>query len=776
MVAQPIKQLEYDGAITYHSVPNVEAKKCPPVTCKWSEMVTLLTTAKRTPETMKEWKALSGERQTFIKDVGGFIGGLLDKGVRGKNADNVSTTSCRTLLTFDADKAAPGLWERYCLLYGNAAVLYPTHSSTPADPHLRLIIPLQWPINVRTEPELYRAVAEAICDDLGAAQFDSCSYLTTQIMFLPSTPSDAPWEPKVCDGPWFDVLAWVNDNPDWKDQSTWPEDTVVRQAANKLAGDPLLKPGVIGEFCRAHSIEEAVDELLDDVYRDDGKPNRRTRIGASTANGLMLFPAQELCYSVHHNSDIACDGHSHNAFDIVRIHKFGNTKESQKQMEDFARADAHVVELEAAEAFAAEETLAVAGTSAPRPMFFHFDVATRKQVFVPALMAAWYQRLQPCVVFADLLYRYDSGKYVPAKQHFMAAAAQALGQEWSSFRANETHTLLMASSPVRREPWGEAGLLNVKNGLIDMDCGLLIPHSPSRCGLVQIPWDYAPDAPCPVTTAFFEEFAPGQAHLVWSMLGYTLLETLRFEKSFILLGVGSNGKGTTLELVNKLLGAENVSHVALHTLEENIFAGAGLVGKLANVQSDLPVGLIEAKGVFKTITSGDAVSVVRKGKDAFDAYIRAKMMFSANELSASKDTSFGYYRKWCIISFPKIFDGVARRAKLFTEMPGILAKAVEYALRLQEMKSFPESVGVEEYRLNTDHVYAFFKESMQSGGSVSKSECYMVYRQDCFAQGNLPVSMKRFGMKLASLGVKESRTMTERLWVDVHVLADNDAL
>jgi hypothetical protein len=47
---------------------------------KWSELLSRLENTTRTPETVAEYKAMSRDQQSDIKDVGGFVGGTV-KGV-----------------------------------------------------------------------------------------------------------------------------------------------------------------------------------------------------------------------------------------------------------------------------------------------------------------------------------------------------------------------------------------------------------------------------------------------------------------------------------------------------------------------------------------------------------------------------------------------------------------------------------------------------------------------------------------------------------------------
>ena len=98
-------------------------------------------------------------------------------------------------------------------------------------------------------------------------------------------------------------------------------------------------------FCRTYTIQDAIDTFLQDVYEkvDD---TRYTYIKGSTSGGLILYE-DKFAYS-HHGTDPA-NGKLCNAFDLVRIHKFGDKdsgleqedskKKSYKLMEEFIAND-----------------------------------------------------------------------------------------------------------------------------------------------------------------------------------------------------------------------------------------------------------------------------------------------------------------------------------------------------------------------------------------------------------------------------------------------------
>ena len=291
----------------------------------YSELVEKLRVTTRTPETYEEYKKMSKVERDNIKDVGGFVGGSLKNGRR--KAENVQS---RTLLTLDLDYVTDiNIWSTIESLWKFSVVMYSTHSHSPEKPRLRLVIPLSRPVL----PDEYQAIARMLANDLGIDQFDDTTYEPFRLMYWPSTPCDIDYVFEVSKDP-----AWLN--PDdvldrypsgWEDVSYWPESSRAGAKINraiKKQEDPLLKKGVIGAFCRTYSISEAVGEFLGDVYTAGADDTRYTFTEGSTAGGVVVYEDK---FSFSHHGTDPTSGILCNAFDLVRIHKFGELDDEAKE-------------------------------------------------------------------------------------------------------------------------------------------------------------------------------------------------------------------------------------------------------------------------------------------------------------------------------------------------------------------------------------------------------------------------------------------------------------
>ena len=297
----------------------------------WDWLLERLRTPKRTGETMREYRSMSRDEQSARKDVGGFVGGALSGGRR-----TAAAVTERWLVTLDADAASPGDWDNFTALWDCRACLYSTHSHTPEAPRLRWVIPLRRAVT----PEEYPAVARKVAEWIDIEQMDPTTYQPERLMYWPSCPEDGEYVFREQDGPILDpdsVLAEYGAGGAWRDASLWPisekETTVVLREARRQ-GDPETKPGIVGKFCRAFDIDAAIERFLPGVYTPcelpSGQP-RYTYVAGSSSGGAVVYEDGEFLYS-HHATDPA-GGMLCNAFDLVRVHKFGEMDADCQQQE-----------------------------------------------------------------------------------------------------------------------------------------------------------------------------------------------------------------------------------------------------------------------------------------------------------------------------------------------------------------------------------------------------------------------------------------------------------
>ena len=318
----------------------------------WSELVNKLSKPVVTNETYKRFMEASKEEQSKIKDVGGFVGGFLTNGRREK-----SNVLYRQLVTLDVDFSHNNFWWDFTMLFDCAAVIHSTHKHCESKPRHRLIIPLDREVS----QEEYQAIARKIAGDLNINLFDASTFDVNRLMFWPSVSHDAEYYFQYQDGTFLSADKILESYNDWQDINEWPiasNNTDIINLAIKKQEDPETKKGIVGLFCRTYSIQSAIELLLPDVYAPAGE-GRYTYVNGSTAAGLIVYD-DKFAYS-HHGTDPA-GGRLCNAFDLVRIHKFGHLdsgkekneqdRKSFKAMEDFAAKDSLLKKQLANEKFA----------------------------------------------------------------------------------------------------------------------------------------------------------------------------------------------------------------------------------------------------------------------------------------------------------------------------------------------------------------------------------------------------------------------------------------
>ena len=272
----------------------------------------------RTAETVEQYMKMTKAKQDAIKDVGGYVAGRLKGGRRKKDS-----VEYRTMIVEDMDHAVPGVIEQIEMLYNYRCLIYSTHKHTPENPRYRLAIPLSRPVS----PDEYVAIARKVAEDIGIEMFDDTTYEPSRLMYWPSTSADGEFIFRDIEGEPLNPDDVLSRYKDWRDSSEWPvssrQQNIVQREMRKQV-DPLTKDGVIGAFCRTYTIEDAIAAFLSDVYQPSAMPGRYDYIPADSQAGVVIYEGK-FAYS-HHATDPAC-GRLMNAFDMVRIHRYGELDE-----------------------------------------------------------------------------------------------------------------------------------------------------------------------------------------------------------------------------------------------------------------------------------------------------------------------------------------------------------------------------------------------------------------------------------------------------------------
>lgn len=314
----------------------------------------------------------------------------------------------------------------------------------------------------------------------------------------------------------------------------------------------------------------------------------------------------------------------------------------------------------------------------------------------------------------------------------------------------------------RLEPQPDPEVINFCNGMVDVTTGELRPHDRWRFPTVQLAVDYVPGEDTSEFDAFLASVVPEDAiPVVWEVLAYGLMSGNPFEKAIMLVGPERSGKGTTLGVLQSMLGKANYTAVPLHQLARERFAGSSLLSMTANICADIDNNHIDQPAVIKSLTGGDPISAERKGRDRFTFVPWATLFFGANLIPTTTDTSSAFANRWVILPFsyshadhvdpflkPRMMSEPIARA--------VASKAVRDVLPgLLERGRFSRS-------RSTDMAHAEFQGSLSSmemwiyecctpGEQAQQLQhLYQEYRDWCEANGHTPASSRKLGQTLTN--------------------------
>lgn len=323
--------LQYDRQITISTGNSRNATRWPAQTLYLSDLYDKLRTPLRSMETLTAYLRLSKPQQDSLKDVGGFVGGIVHGGGRRKG----NTIDGRDILTLDLDHIPAGgtndVLRRVDGL-GCGYAVYSTRKHSPDAPRLRIILPLDRTVTA----DEYEPIARMAAKLIGIEMCDPSTFEASRLMYWPSCCSDSQYVFTYGDKPFLSadgvLTLYTQAGQDWHDVNVWPQVPGVTDNHKRLAakqGDPTQKNGVVGAFCRTYNIFDVMEKFLPGIYEPvDNSSDRYTYTGGSTTGGAIVYDDGAFLYS-HHATDPA-GGKLCNAFDLVRLHLFSDKDDDAK--------------------------------------------------------------------------------------------------------------------------------------------------------------------------------------------------------------------------------------------------------------------------------------------------------------------------------------------------------------------------------------------------------------------------------------------------------------
>lgn len=310
----------------------------------WSDFLERLNRDIRSTETMRDFDRLDRTARANLKDVGGYMAGELSGARRLKSA-----VLSRSMITLDVDYADSLFPVEFDTRFPCvAAVIYNTRSDREKSRRFRVVIPFAEEVRDAAQ---YEAAARKMAELLGIDLFDPTTFQAERMMYWQSLSSDQPKVFEVFEGEPISaeyLLSLYGNNEEWRDIRNWAfksdQEKETRAIVSKaMAQNPREKAGLVGAFCRAYSVPAAIEKYLSDVYEIAPGNDRYTYKAGHSVGGMTVFD-DLFCFS-YHSTDPISDGHAYNAYDLVRVHKFGHLgkEDSTKEMNKLVCADKECV-------------------------------------------------------------------------------------------------------------------------------------------------------------------------------------------------------------------------------------------------------------------------------------------------------------------------------------------------------------------------------------------------------------------------------------------------
>jgi P4 family phage/plasmid primase-like protien len=262
-------------------------------------------------------------------------------------------------------------------------------------------------------------------------------------------------------------------------------------------------------------------------------------------------------------------------------------------------------------------------------------------------------------------------------------------------------------------------------------------------------------------------------------IGYILYRSNPYKVLFVEHGEQDTGKTTFLNLVASLIGKDNMSNISMQELANNQFSLSNLYGKLANIYDDMGTNIVYGLGILKMLSGNSPISANRKYKQSpITFHGTIKMIFATNffpKLSTLSDKAF--FSRIIVTKYTRTFrrDDRIRDSMLLNEAE-IQATLVASVLALRELLAAggfsSESYSfVEEWKRQTDHIYRFIQDMLESGelvrdsqGWITKDAMYRMYQlymedsdtdEEVLKKNTLTSKLATYGISADRRGVKQ---------------------
>jgi P4 family phage/plasmid primase-like protien len=374
----------------------------------------------------------------------------------------------------------------------------------------------------------------------------------------------------------------------------------------------------------------------------------------------------------------------------------------------------------------------------------------------------------------EILY-YDNGVYIPGGEVIIEKTAESLyGYRLANRYLAEIKGHIMRRTYHKREELDfDINIINLKNGLYNIQTGKCNKHTPDYLSITQKPFPYDSAARPKLFGKYLSEVLyPQEIRAAIEVMAYTFHRDNPLEIIVKLFGYGLNGKSVYTGLLTALHGARYVSNVPLSSMQKNTFALSDLENKYVNIDTELRSSKLRDTTILKKLTGRQPIRIERKNQRAYDTVLYAKLFYSANEIPDTEDDSDAYFRREIIISFPRRFDrknadpNLTKKLTTEKELSGIFNVLVQVLRPLLERNDIFIDAGTIEQRrqrheLARDPIPHFLDEAIPEDSIASdetyKDILYEAYLFFCKKYRLAVMSDENLGKILKKLGYKDGR-------------------
>jgi putative DNA primase/helicase len=342
-------------------------------------------------------------------------------------------------------------------------------------------------------------------------------------------------------------------------------------------------------------------------------------------------------------------------------------------------------------------------------------------------------------------------------------ADQLYGKRFSTAQRVSSVCNLLKSRSITKTVFDRNPVLTFQNGTLEIETGRFRDFSESDYCSIIMDYDYDPAAKCPVWEHFIEDVTdeePRRQEILQFLAGYVLMNDCRFQKIFLLIGSGGNGKSVYLEIIQKLFGSENVTHVEPTGLTAE-FQRIRLKDSLLNIGSDINSDFSrgEIREWLLKVADGTSIQACYKGMNHIDFIPRCKLVYACNAMPTAEIVN-GLNRRMQFVDFPCQYvetpdpknpkqkpRDIDIIKKLDAELPGIFNWAYAGYKLLRQVGYFtdaPEQAEFIQQFEQTSNPVLVFCEDQSFYGTKTRDDVYVMYKLWCEQTGHRPLSREKF--------------------------------